>query len=242
MNKIVLLILTGALASLTTGCSFLAERKKDFDQVAVKPTPVKIDTPINQTNPTQTGQLSNASTQKKKEPVQKVATLIPPTNPDVRVRTVVRGRPDPFSVVPLTPQITIEQKDEVKPTDPKPVTNTVTNNNAAVSKSDRPVEQVPSFPESSESISEPTPVEVFEPTLAQNVIVSGLYEANGITQLIVQAPDETSRYVNIGERIANGQVLVKSIDKNSSPTPVVILEQSGVEVSKAIGETPEGSS
>lgn len=237
MNKIVLLILTGALASLTTGCSFLAERKKDFDQVAVKPTPVKIDTPINQTNPTQTGQLSNASTQKK-EPVQKVATLIPATNPDVRVRTVIRGRADPFSVVPLTPQITVEQKDEVKQPVPKPVTN----NNATVSDSDRPVEKIPSFSESSESVSQPTTVEVFEPTLAQNVIVSGLYEANGITQLIVQAPDETSRYVNIGERIANGQVLVKGIDKNSSPTPVVILEQSGVEVSKAIGETPEGSS
>ena len=70
------------------------------------------------------------------------------------------------------------------------------------------------------------------------MIISGLYEANGRTKLIVQAPEEnTSRYVEVGQYLSNGQVLVKSIDKNHFPTPLIILEQSGIEVAKTIGET-----
>jgi hypothetical protein len=86
-------------------------------------------------------------------------------------------------------------------------------------------------------------VEIYEPTVAKNVMISGLYEANGQTKLIIQESEEnTSRYVDIGEYIANGQVLVKSVDKSHLPTPLVILEESGVEVSKSIGEVPEGDS
>jgi hypothetical protein len=54
---------------------------------------------------------------------------------------------------------------------------------------------------------------------------------------IVDAPNEpSSRYVQAGQRLAGGQVLVRKIDANRAE-PVVILEQNGVEVSRAVGES-----
>ena len=74
------------------------------------------------------------------------------------------------------------------------------------------------------------------------MVISGLYESNGRTKLIVRAPEEdNSRYVEVGQYLSNGQILVKSIDPYHFPTPLVILEQSGVEVAKAVGESPEDS-
>jgi hypothetical protein len=59
------------------------------------------------------------------------------------------------------------------------------------------------------------------------------------TQVIVKVPNEpTSRYVKIGQRLSNGQVLVKRVDLKEGADPVVILEQNGVEVAKAVGEKP----
>jgi hypothetical protein len=58
------------------------------------------------------------------------------------------------------------------------------------------------------------------------------------TQVIVKVPNEpTSRYVKIGQRLSNGQVLVKRVDIKAGD-PVVILEENGVEVAKAVGEKP----
>ena len=58
----------------------------------------------------------------------------------------------------------------------------------------------------------------------------------------MQAPEENNaRYVEVGQYLSNGQILVKSIDPNHFPTPLVILEQSGIEIAKAIGEDPEDS-
>jgi hypothetical protein len=58
---------------------------------------------------------------------------------------------------------------------------------------------------------------------------------------IVQSPtDGTSQYVRPGQRLANGQVLVKRIEVQGG-TPVVVLEQNGIEVSQPVGSpTPEG--
>jgi hypothetical protein len=227
MNKTVLLILTGMLAFLATGCSMssdVADSKKELEENAAKPTPVQIDTPTTQAK-TEAGEVADlTNAEKENEPVQKIAALIPPTNPDVRVRTSVRGRQDPFALVSLTPKIKVEPKEVAKQPTSTPT---------------RPTEE-PNYRPREDSFT--PPVEVFAPTLAKNVIISGLYEANGRTKLIVQESEESSsRYVDIGERIADGQVLVKSVNTNYSPTPLVTLEQSGVEVSKTIGEVPEGT-
>ncbi len=76
-----------------------------------------------------------------------------------------------------------------------------------------------------------------EPTLAQNVEVTGVIQVDGQPEAIVKAPNEpSSRYVMVGQRLANGQVLVKRIEMNEGSTPIVILEQYGIEVARAVGE------
>jgi hypothetical protein len=81
-----------------------------------------------------------------------------------------------------------------------------------------------------------------DPSLAKAVEVTGVVVIGGIPRAIVKAPNEpTSRYVTAGQRLSNGQVLVKRIEVNSGSDPVVILEQSGVEVSRAVGDKPSAS-
>lgn len=76
-----------------------------------------------------------------------------------------------------------------------------------------------------------------EPTLARQVLVSGVVNVGGVTQAIVKAPNEaTSRYVRAGQRLSNGQILVKRIEVNEGSDPVVILEENGIEVARAVGE------
>lgn len=72
--------------------------------------------------------------------------------------------------------------------------------------------------------------------LAQAVQVSGVVQVGDKVFAIVTAPNEpTSRYVQEGQRLAGGQVLVRRIETNRAE-PVVILEQYGVEVVRAVGE------
>lgn len=80
-----------------------------------------------------------------------------------------------------------------------------------------------------------------EPTQAQGVQVTGVVEVGGVQMAIVKVPNEPDRYVREGQRIANGQVLVKRIETNRGPNPVVILEQYGVEVARGVGESPSTS-
>ena len=58
----------------------------------------------------------------------------------------------------------------------------------------------------------------------------------------MKVPNEPSQYVKEGQRLSNGRVLVKRIEANRGPTPVVILEENGVEVAKRVGEEPTGTS
>lgn len=78
-----------------------------------------------------------------------------------------------------------------------------------------------------------------EPTLARAVEVSGVVIVGNEPQAILKAPNEaTSRYVRVGQRLSNGQILVKRIEVYEGSEPMVILEQNGVEVSKGVGERP----
>ncbi|NJL67974.1 MAG: hypothetical protein HC894_16795, partial [Microcoleus sp. SM1_3_4] len=72
---------------------------------------------------------------------------------------------------------------------------------------------------------------------ANAVEVSGVVRVGNDILVIVKAPNEpTSRYIRVGQRIAGGQVLVKRVDFKSGADPVVVLEENGVEVAKAVGE------
>lgn len=77
-----------------------------------------------------------------------------------------------------------------------------------------------------------------DPILARQVEVKGVVQVGNVPQAIVQVPNEPSRYVKEGQRISNGQVLVKRIEVNRGPMPVVVLEQYGQEVARQVGEQP----
>lgn len=90
----------------------------------------------------------------------------------------------------------------------------------------------------------PPPVQPFVPPppstdLAQGMEVTGVLQVGGQTKIILKAPAEpTSRYVNVGQRVSNGQVLVKRVKFDTGGEPIVIFEQNGVEIAKSIGAIP----
>ena len=78
--------------------------------------------------------------------------------------------------------------------------------------------------------------------LARGTEVTGVMQVGGDIQIILQTPGSAfSRYVRLGDTIANGEVRVVRVESLSG-NPVVILEQNGVEVARGVGEpgvTPE---
>lgn len=87
-----------------------------------------------------------------------------------------------------------------------------------------PVAQVPQAP--------PPP----DTKLADGTEVTGVIEVGNQIQIIAKAPNEpASRYIKVGQKIANGQVTVKRVEQDSGE-PIVILEQNGIEVRKIVGE------
>jgi hypothetical protein len=80
-------------------------------------------------------------------------------------------------------------------------------------------------------------VVVAKPLQAMAIEISGMIDVAGKTQVIVKLPTESfSRYVEVGERILNGKVLVKRVEGQNSLSPTVVLEEVGVEVSRKIGD------
>lgn len=76
-----------------------------------------------------------------------------------------------------------------------------------------------------------------KPLQAIAVEISGVIEVDGRTQVIVKLPNESfSRYVDVGDRVANGTVLVKRVEGQQSLAPTVVLEEVGVEVPRRVGD------
>lgn len=88
-----------------------------------------------------------------------------------------------------------------------------------------------------------TPEKVVEqPLQAMALELSGVIEVAGKTQVIVKLPTESfSRYIEVGERIADGKVLIKRVEGQESLSPTVVLEEVGVEVSRKIGDKATAS-
>ena len=71
---------------------------------------------------------------------------------------------------------------------------------------------------------------------AEGTKITGTVEVSGTVYVILTAFGEpTSRYVRAGQLVSNGRVLVKRIDTNAEP-PIVVLQQNGVEVFRAVGQ------
>ncbi|AFY96409.1 hypothetical protein [Chamaesiphon minutus] len=76
-----------------------------------------------------------------------------------------------------------------------------------------------------------------KPLQALAVEISGVIEVDGRTQVIVKLPNESfSRYIDVGDRVSNGRVLVKRVEGQQSLTPTVVLEEVGVEVPRQVGD------
>jgi len=84
----------------------------------------------------------------------------------------------------------------------------------------------------------PVPIEslpVISPTaLADQVEITGVVQVGDRVMAIAKAPEETSaHYVNTGDRLSSGRVIVREIRMGRSPS--VVLEQNGQKVVKSIG-------
>ena len=218
MRKISFLVLVGILAFPLESCSLMSTFAKKSVETVVEDGKKDVkQSNINQKLEKNKPKTSKAEAFQPTGREENVAGLIPATKPDIRVRSSIRGRQDPFAVVAIQPQIEIKKDKKKVKSIPKPTPSTT--------------------PEDFTSI--PNLEEISVANLAENVVITGLVESSDRIELIVRAPEETSaRYVQIGQYLSNGQVLVKRIE-HSFPTPLVILEQNGVEVKKPVGEVNE---
>ena len=165
------------------------------------------------------------------------AELIQSTDPDERVQQINSSRPDPFATVPVPPP------PSPAPTAPQPTTpggggQTTTapqpGGGAARQPGGGTTAAVPGGGEVELPPIEPLPA-LPEPSLAQGTVVTGVVRIGNENFAIVQSPtDGSSQYVRAGQRLANGEVLVKRIEVRGG-NPVVILEQNGIEVAQPVG-------
>ncbi len=152
------------------------------------------------------------------------SNLIEPIDREKRLQElkVNEGRKDPF----------LELDAQVPPLPPPPKPGTV----PSAPSPRRP--KAP--PRGTITIKEPIPAEVPpppEPAEARAVKVSGVLQIGQEVIAIASVPGDRlpSRTLRVGQRIADGKVLVKAID-TSGLVPAVILEQFGIEVRRGVGE------
>ncbi len=221
MKKIMLLGLVAILAISVEGCTIGSKDKES----ATPTTPSKSS--LN--NAEKTSETENEPELEKEPDIvnsQRVKGLIPATNSDIRVSGSIRGRQDPFALVKIQPQIEIAQNEnsELRSSRPRPTIKTPDEITSTPT--------IDTLGDQAKIIDSPT-------ALAELVVISGIVELDGTTKIIVKAPEETStRYVEVGQYLSNGRILVKRIEGMNSLTPAVVLEQEGVEINKAVGEKP----
>ncbi|HEY9647637.1 MAG TPA: hypothetical protein V6C88_14775 [Chroococcidiopsis sp.] len=146
--------------------------------------------------------------------------LIASTNAGDRVQEIRRNRPDPFATVSVQPNVQ-------PPENAQPAAAPTTPGALA------PIPQlVPSGGPRLPAVPLPPPTDA-----ARAVLVTGVVQIGNIPYAIVSAPNEaSSRYVRVGQSLANGQVIVRRIDMNRGGEPAVVFEQNGVEIVRTVGE------
>jgi hypothetical protein len=187
--------------------------------------------------------------------------LIQPTNATERAIMVSKGRTDPFAqiagqTVSAMPYNTAARPVPVLPRLPTAsiAGRKLTASSTALNQQRNRISSTQIAKRSSASLTSvlpkvlpqvvpnPTLVSVLpppaQPELAKAVLVTGVVLIGEEPQAIIKVPNEpTSRYVQAGQRLANG-VLIKRIEMNEGYNPAVILEQYGIEVAKMVGEEP----
>lgn len=169
-----------------------------------------------------------------------IPNLIPPTASVERVPQVETGRPDPFASLGYTPTI-VQAKSASPPPAPTVTSQPIASQPVTVAALPPAptVMPLPTVVPASTTLSPLPAVSVPNqmPPLqsaAETIEISGVVEVGGKTNVIIKDPTEpTSRSVTVGERLANGKVLVKRVEMGIEP--VVILEQGGREIVRSVG-------
>jgi len=188
------------------------------------------------------------------------AELLPSTDPNERFNEIERERSDPYAFVPIPPPPppTPPAPENGGNGQPGAGNNLPTPTNQPGAGATAPA--VPTGPGGGQvtapggggaapggggaapgggtqpSPNEPLP-ELPEPTVvASQVQITGIADVDGRSYAIIKAPNEpTSRYVQVGDRIANGAVLVKRIENRAGTAPIVVLEERGEEIALPVG-------
>jgi len=175
------------------------------------------------------------------------AELIQSTDPNERVRQVTRSRTDPYATLPIPPKPTPVQPPATGPattggggtpaggqTSPGGTTTAGDNGpapgngqaggTATASNGGSRIQPLPALP---------------KPDLAAAVEITGVVRIGNDDYAILKAPGEgVSRYVKVGQRVANGRILLKRIQMRGAE-PIVILEENGIEVARPVGAPAE---
>jgi hypothetical protein len=263
MRQLLLITTATVLGLATAGCDFLPFGQggdTTVDESPVEESPVVVSPASPAASPSPGAPNFEQPTVVQENPPQGILPpdLISSTDPNQRVQQVKGNRNDPFALLPTTPTVQLPEgvtqpaPTVVVPTrpngapggaqprgaaSPQPRTTASprrTSPNAGRSETPNRVASPPGSPAPRSPITNPSPRP--QPELARAVRVTGVVQVGDTVYAIVNAPNEpSSRYVQEGQRLANGQVLVRRIETNRAE-PVVILEQFGVEVVRAVGE------
>lgn len=158
--------------------------------------------------------------------------LIESTNINQRVKQLQLGRSDPFARIP-TPQVQVVETQQSPQLPEIPVVQELQPAVTQPAVTQPVAQQIP--PPS------PPPLQTApsKPDLAEGVVVRGVVEIGDESHAIVKLPNEvTSRAVSEGKRFADNQLIVKRIEAHPSSEPLVVFEQNGIEVAKAVEEEP----
>ncbi len=163
-------------------------------------------------------------------PPIKIPGMIQPTDRKSALPTIaVSTTRDPFAAVAMPTQL----KAAIQPPAPRP--------QPASFAPPAAISQPQIAPVLPESISAPTPEIAALPTPptvpTAQIEITGIVQAGGKRSAIVREADGGSRYVQVGDTLANGQIRIKQINVNPSAEPTIVLSQNGVDTMRTVGST-----
>lgn len=95
----------------------------------------------------------------------------------------------------------------------------------------QPLSTLPSLPVAPLPMAPP----VSRTNLAEAIEVTGIVQIAGRYTAIIQEPNGGARYVRVGDKLANGQVIVKRINMNAGEEPSIVLQQNGIKLTRTVG-------
>ncbi len=247
MRKLYFLLPALALTILVGSCSSGGDEETPAD-TSEQPVPEQAAPPAATAPAPTPDPAPTAETEEGEEPSDILTSIstnpvfIPSTDPDARRNATAEGRTDPFADFAFNPTVVFAPEPPPEPVTPPQNVPSVPSVNpqptAAPNVDDAALASLGADPNSGSVSStldfSPVLPEAPVALLAEETQVTGVVQLNGVDNVMVKAPNEEfSRYVQVGDFIADGQVKVKRVDFRRN-SPVVVLEQLGIEVFKEI--------